>query len=116
MMRVTNAQIRATMIRRVNTAQSNLLKFEEQAATGRRVPNPADDPTATAISRRIDASLEELESFEPASRQVSSRLETADATLVSVYEQLIGILELSLYMSNVAARDAERISAVDESN
>lgn len=113
-MRVTNAQVRSSLLRRVNIAQSRLLKLEEQAASGRRVSDPSDDPTASAIARRLDAALSELESFEPASRQVRSRLETADQTLGSVFNQLIRIQELALSMANGTATDTDRVAASDE--
>lgn len=113
-MRVTNAQIRSSMLRRVNAAQTRLLKLEEQAASGRRVSDPSDDPTASAIARRLDAALSELDSFEPASRQVRSRMETADKTLGSVFEQLVRVQELTLSMANGTVTDADRAMASDE--
>jgi flagellar hook-associated protein 3 FlgL len=113
-MRVTSAQIRSSLLRRVNIAQSRMLKLEEQVGSGRRIVDPSDDPTASAIARRLDAALSEIDSFEPASRQVRSRLETADATLGSVFDQLIRIQELTLSMSNDTANDTDRVAAADE--
>lgn len=113
-MRVTNALIRDALIRRVNLAQSRRFRLEEQAASGRRVTNPADDPTATAIARRLDAAMTELDSFAPAANQVKARLETSDATLGSVFDQLIRIKELALTMSNGTASATDRAAAADE--
>ncbi len=113
-MRVTNEQIRATLLRRVTLSQSRLLKLQEQAASGRRVFDPSDDPTATAMARRLDSALAELESYEPASRQVTSHLETADAVLGSTFDQLIRIQELTLNMANGSANDEDRLAAANE--
>jgi flagellar hook-associated protein 3 FlgL len=113
-MRVTNAQIRETMLRHVSKAQNRYLQLEEQSASGRRVVRPADDPTATAMTRRLDAALSELKSFEPCSRQVNSRLETADAALGGVFEQLVRLQELAVEMTNGTVSTLDRQAASEE--
>lgn len=113
-MRVTNAQIRESLLRRVNTAQTRYLHLEEQSASGRRVVTPADDPTATAMTRRLDAALSELKSFEPCSRQVTSRIETADAALGGVFEQLVRLQELAVSMTNGTNSTLDRQATSEE--
>ena len=110
-MRVTNAHIRASLLRRVNSASSRLLQLEEQAASGRRVSTADDDPVSSAIVRRIDSALADLESYEAPARQATARLETADGVLGSVFDQLVRIQELTLSMSNGAMSDEQRVMA-----
>jgi flagellar hook-associated protein 3 FlgL len=107
-MRVTNALIQKTLLQRVTSAQSRLLRVEEQATSGRRVVQPEDDPAAAALARRLDASLAELESFEPASREVRSNLGAADNVLGSVFDRLVRVKEVALHGLNGAVNDENR--------
>jgi len=66
---------------------------------------------ASAIVRRIDSALADLESYEAPARQARARLETADGVLGSVFDQLVRIQELTLSMSNGAMGDEQRVMA-----
>lgn len=113
-MRVTNALIQGSLRQRINLAQARLLRLEEQAASGRRVTRPDDDPTSAAIARRLDSALADLASYEPTSRQARSRLETADGVLGSVFNQLVRLREITLAMSNGSMTDEQRAMAGEE--
>ena len=71
--RVSSNQVYRTGIGSILEAQSQLSRIQEQVASGKRIQNPSDDPTAAAEIVRLRSELNRVEAYQrTADRAVSS--------------------------------------------
>jgi flagellar hook-associated protein 3 FlgL len=69
---------------------------QEELATGRRVNEPSDDPSATAVAIGIHAQSSQDDQFNQNISSVSGLLQTADSTLSSVVTALTQAITLGV--------------------
>ena len=71
--RVSSNQVYRTGIGSILEAQSQLSRIQEQVASGKRIQNPSDDPTAAAEIVRLRSELNRVEAYQrTADRAISS--------------------------------------------
>lgn len=95
-MRVTDSQVFARLAGRVAASWERLARLQDQAATGRRVNRPSDDPAAAARIGTLDEFLGRVDDCEAGADQAQARLEGAESALASANDLLIRARELAV--------------------
>lgn len=87
-MRMTAATIYRDAAASIEHASEQMLQFQRQVASGRRIARASDDPqgTATAIGER--AGIAAVEQYTRTSDSVTARLMVADTALADIVERL----------------------------
>ena len=63
-MRISTSQIYDQNIRSIMNNQEDLVKTQQQLATGKRIITPSDDPVGAAKVLRLTEEIDELEQFQ----------------------------------------------------
>ena len=113
-MRVSNQMQFSLSIDTVNRRRSELIRIQEQIATGRRINSFAEDPVASRKILREQGTLRRTESWARSAGQTQVLLETSDSVLVSVEDALGRAYELTVQMANDSYSASDRQSAADE--
>jgi flagellar hook-associated protein 3 FlgL len=113
-MRVSNQMQFSLSIDTVNRRRSELIRIQEQIATGRRINSFAEDPVASRKILREQGTLRRTESWARSAGQAQVLLETSDSVLVSVEDALGRAYELTVQMANDSYSASDRQSAADE--
>jgi flagellar hook-associated protein 3 FlgL len=113
-MRVSNQMQFSLSIDTVNRRRSELIRIQEQIATGRRINSFAEDPVASRKILREQGTLRRTESWARSAGQAQVLLETSDSVLVSVEDALGRAYELTIQMANDSYSASDRQSAADE--
>lgn len=98
----------------INNRRAELLKVQEQIATGRRVNTFAEDPVASRKILQEQGTLRATESWRRTSGEAQLLLETADSVLASVGDALDRAYELTVQMANDTNGPENRQNAADE--
>jgi len=98
----------------INERRSELLRVQEQIATGRRVNTFAEDPVASRKILREQSTLRSTESWRRTSGEARLLLETSDSVLASVGDSLDRAYELAVQMANDTNGPENRQNAADE--
>ena len=87
-MRMTAATIYRDSAASIERTSEQMLEFQRQVASGKRITRPSDDPqgTATAIGER--AGIAAVEQYTRTSDSVTSRLTVMDTTLSDMIDRL----------------------------
>lgn len=99
-MRVTPGIIGGQLARDLNTALAALTKQQRMIATGRRINEPADDPSGTARALTERSRTAANAQFQRNVDTARTKLTTADTTLRSVVDFLQQAQELALQGAN----------------
>lgn len=99
-MRVTPGIIGGQLARDLNTALAALTKQQRMIATGRRINEPADDPSGTARALAERSRTAANAQFQRNVDTARTKLTTADTTLRSVVDFLQQAQELALQGAN----------------
>lgn len=113
-MRVSTNMQFSLSIDTVNRRRSEIIRTQEQIATGRKVNSFAEDPVASRKILQEQGTLRTTESWRRSAGQAQLLLETSDSVLVNVEDALGRAYELALQMSNDTNTAADRQSAADE--
>lgn len=99
-MRVTEKMNQAQVLNNIQKNRSELSNLQNQAATGKRITKPSDDPTAAAkiLSSRTEG--KNLEQFDKGIVNAKSFLESTESTLAQLTESLVRAKELALQGAN----------------
>lgn len=76
--------------------QADMLKIQEQLATGKRVVSPADDPVAATLSLDIEEVISKNNQYSQNANYANTRISFTETTLQSVQDTLQRIRELSV--------------------
>jgi flagellar hook-associated protein 3 FlgL len=98
----------------INNRRNELLKIQEQIATGRRINTFAEDPVASRKVLQEQGTLRATESWRRTSGEAQLLLETADSVLASVGDALDRAYELGVQMANDTYGPENRQAAADE--
>jgi len=98
----------------INNRRSELLRVQEQIATGRRINTFAEDPVASRKVLQEQGTLRATESWRRTSGEAQLLLETADSVLASTGDALDRAYELAVQMANDTYGDENRQTAADE--
>ena len=83
-MRISTSQVYDQSIRSIMENQENLVKTQEQLATGKRIITPADDPVGAAKVLRLTEELDGLTQFQRNNDLVTGSLEQQEAVLTNI--------------------------------
>jgi flagellar hook-associated protein 3 FlgL len=85
-MRVTFGAIQRQANEGIARASEEMIRFQRQVSTGKRVERPSDDPSAASISVGERAGLASFEQFTEASDAAESKLRVADSVLADLLD------------------------------
>ncbi|MFZ3228749.1 MAG: flagellar hook-associated protein FlgL [Pseudobdellovibrio sp.] len=99
-MRVTDKMNQTQVVNHIQKGRSELANLQNQAATGKRITKPSDDPTASAkiLSNRTEG--RNLEQFDKGIINAKSFLESTESALAQLTESLVRAKELSIQAAN----------------
>jgi len=100
--------------RTVGQRQSELLRTQEQIATGRRINSFAEDPVASRKVLREQANLRQVESGRRTSGDAQLMLENAESALIGVGDALQRVFELNIQLANDSYDAPQRRAGADE--
>lgn len=110
-MRITNAQITATMQGSMNRNSVELAKLMQQMATNKRLQLPSDDPIASVRLLRIQRSEASLEQYQTNIGSLSSSLSMQETNLKSISDTMLSARDRLLWAAN-GANAAEDLAAI----
>jgi flagellar hook-associated protein 3 FlgL len=110
-MRITNAQITATMHNSMNGNSAQLGKLMQQMATSKRMLLPSDDPVASVRIMRVQREEASLDQYRRNIDNVSSSLSTQEANLISISDALLQVRDRLLWAAN-GANTSEDLAAI----
>jgi flagellar hook-associated protein 3 FlgL len=90
-MRITfNSQYRDSQAG-IETASDQLIEFQRQVATGRRISKPSDDPSGAALAVTERAQLGKVEQYSQTADSVTSRLGVVDSVMSDIITKLTAV-------------------------
>ncbi|BDZ45111.1 flagellar hook-associated protein FlgL [Naasia aerilata] len=110
--RITNQQQLVSAQRNVQTSRALLSQLQEQAATGRAVTKPSDDPSATASIMRVHAQQRATEQYGTNISDGTAWLATVDDALSSSEDILRKVRDLTLRGANEGTMTPATRSAI----
>mgnify|MGYP001051674944 CR=1 FL=1 len=113
-MRVSTNMQFTLATRTINQRQGELLRVQEQLATGRRINSFAEDPVASRKVLREQGNLRTAESWRRAASNAQLTLENSESVLIGVNTALQRAYELNIQLANDSFGDSDRDSAADE--
>lgn len=110
-MRITNAQITATMQGSMNRNSVELAKLMQQMATNQRLQLPSDDPIASVRLLRIQRSEAGLEQYQTNIGALGSSLSMQETNLKSISGTLLSARDRLLWAAN-GSNASEDLAAI----
>jgi len=110
-MRVTNAQITATMHNSMNGNSAQLGKIMQQLSTNKRMLLPSDDPIASVRVMRVQREEASLEQYRKNIDNVSSSLSTQEVNLKSISNAMLNVRDRLLWAAN-GSNTSEDLTAI----
>ena len=104
-MRVSSNLIHMQGLENILRQQSDLLRLQEEASTGKRVLLPSDDPSAASRIIDINESLSQIEQFDENITYATQRLNAEETSLKSSLLVLQRVRELSIQAANTGTND-----------
>jgi flagellar hook-associated protein 3 FlgL len=96
------------------TAGEQMLEFQRQVATGRRVNKPSDDPTSASAIVGERAQLASAEQYTRAANSMSARLNITDTVLSGILEKLTAAQATAMSAQGGTKTAAEREAAAQK--
>ena len=110
-MRITNAQITATMQGSMNGTSAKLGKLMQQMSTGKRIMLPSDDPIASARVMRVQREEASITQYGKNIDNVSSSLSVQEANLTSMSDLMLNVRDRLLWAAN-GSNTSEDLAAI----
>ncbi|MBU2014834.1 flagellar hook-associated protein FlgL [Stutzerimonas kunmingensis] len=110
-MRISNAQITATMHGSLNTSSEKLGKLMQQMATGERMLLPSDDPISAVRVLRIQREEATLTQYRTNIANVSGNLSKQEANLKAASDTMLSVRDLLLWAAN-GSNTSEDLAAI----
>jgi flagellar hook-associated protein 3 FlgL len=110
-MRITNAQITATMHNSMNGNSAQLGKIMQQLSTNKRMLLPSDDPIASVRVMRVQREEASLDQYRKNIDNVSSSLATQEANLISISDAMLNVRDRLLWAAN-GSNTSEDLAAI----
>lgn len=95
-MRVTEGMRFGFLLHQLERAGQRLLRLQEQAASGRRVLRPSDDPGGAVEAMRLRARLAEVDRYLDNVRQAADWIAATESALAAAEDILVRARELAL--------------------
>ena len=113
-MRISTSQIHDTAIAGMLDATKQVVKTQQQVASGRKFITPADDPVAASRIVRIDQEIAIRDQYKRNIDLVTNQLGIEDGALSEAVEVLQRVRELALQAGNGALSPQDRSSLAAE--
>jgi flagellar hook-associated protein 3 FlgL len=113
-MRVTQRLLFESTMRELDTTTRKLLNLQKQAAYGRRVLRPSDDPLAAQRIQDLKASLRRIDPALRNGQYVQSWLQISESTMQEMEETLERAKELATSQSSSTASASTRQMTAEE--
>ncbi|KJS80435.1 MAG: flagellar hook protein FlgL [Pseudomonas sp. BICA1-14] len=110
-MRISNAQITATLHGSLNTSSEKLGKLMQQMATGERMLLPSDDPISAVRVLRIQREEATLTQYRTNIANVSGNLSKQEANLKAASDTMLSVRDLLLWAAN-GSNTSEDLAAI----
>lgn len=110
-MRITNAQITATMHNSMNGNSAQLGKIMQQLATNKRLLLPSDDPIASVRVMRVQREEASLDQYRKNIDNVSASLSTQEVNLKSISDVILNVRDRLLWAAN-GSNTSEDLAAI----
>ncbi|MBU0565760.1 MULTISPECIES: flagellar hook-associated protein FlgL [Stutzerimonas stutzeri subgroup] len=110
-MRISNAQITATMHGSLNASSEKLGKLMQQMATGERMLLPSDDPISAVRVLRIQREEATLTQYRTNIANVSGNLSKQEANLKAASDTMLSVRDLLLWAAN-GSNTSEDLAAI----
>ncbi len=99
-MRVTENSYILNYLTNLNKGRERILDLQNRLATGRRVLKTSDDPQATDIILRLNASIERNERFQKNIEDAKAMMTVTGSILDSIVDRLIEVKEIVVSTTN----------------
>ncbi|HEY1271074.1 MAG TPA: flagellar hook-associated protein FlgL [Terriglobales bacterium] len=109
-----NPSITGDLLAALSRAEQEQRTAMEQMASGRRVNNPSDDPSAASILVQNHARSQQVDQYLRSSTSVQSQLQAADSALSSVVTALQRAISLGVEGGNATLSNADRAALTSE--
>lgn len=108
-MRVTDKISQNQILKNIQKNRSELTQLQNQAATGKKLLNPSDDPTGATkvLSNRAD--LKNAEQYEKNILSAKIFLDTTESTLAQLGEAIVRAKELALQSASDTIGEQQRV-------
>ncbi|WP_312764832.1 flagellar hook-associated protein FlgL [Stutzerimonas balearica] len=110
-MRISNAQITATMHGSLNISSEKLGKLMQQMATGKRMLRPSDDPISAVRVLRIEREEATLTQYRTNIANVSGNLSKQESNLKAASDSMLSVRDLLLWAAN-GSNTSEDLAAI----
>jgi flagellar hook-associated protein 3 FlgL len=113
-MRVTFGAVQRQASEGISRASEQMVRFQRQVSTGKRVERPSDDPSAasTAVSER--ANLDSFSQFTASADAAESKLRVADSVMSDLLDKLTAARSVVMSVRGSTATDAQREASAEE--
>ncbi|QKS72357.1 flagellar hook-associated protein FlgL [Paenalkalicoccus suaedae] len=99
-MRVTQSMMAANSLRHLNNSYQNLIKYNDQLATGKKITRASQDPVIAMNGMRYRTQVAETEQFKRNLSETYNWMESSDASLGQTTSALQRVRELTIQASN----------------
>lgn len=113
-MRIATAQIFQTGVKAMLDLEAQLSKTQQQLATGRRVVDPADDPSATVQTLELERMRALTDQYQRNGTRADARLGLEETTLDGATNLLQRVRELAVRANNDSLGAGERNAIATE--
>ena len=108
-MRVTDKMTQNQVLKNIQKNRTELASLQNQAATGKKLANPSDDPVGATKVLTNRTELKNLEQYEKNIFFAKNFLETTESTLAQLGDNLIRAKELALQAASDTVGESQRV-------
>ncbi|MCP8687551.1 flagellar hook-associated protein FlgL [Marinobacterium sedimentorum] len=113
-MRISTQQVFLNNVDNLSRTNSELIKTQQQMATGKRVLQPSDDPLAASQIIKLERELARTEQFQTSIDTANRRLSLEEVTLDQLFNDSIRLKELTIQAGGGALGSQDRASLATE--
>ncbi len=113
-MRISTQMSQRLAVNGIMDRQTNLLKTQQQLATGKRILTPSEDPAGTTQALALKQQLAQNEQYNSNIGRLMSRLEAEESALDSAGNALVRVRELAVQGLNTTYNQQNRTAIAAE--
>lgn len=113
-MRITNSILYRAVKRNVQQSSSDVNKYQERIATGKRINRPSDDPLGAMRAQQLYTKLNKIDQYSRNHMYAKSWLSASEAALSQSTNILIRLKEITIAQSSSNSNEATRGVAAEE--
>ncbi|WP_020683856.1 flagellar hook-associated protein FlgL [Marinobacterium rhizophilum] len=113
-MRISTQQVFLNNVDNLSRANSELIKTQEQIATGKRVLQPSDDPLAATQIIKLEREVDRTEQFQTNIDLATRRLSLEESTLDELFNNAVRLREITIQAGSAALSSQDRVALATE--